>query len=494
MENGNRTKLYLVTLSVSLALVTLGVSSAWATPVLPKFKNNETQVDIDQYQIATMFALNPVGFAVGSLVTGYIADRFGRRTTILGSALPIAIGSLIVVFATKAWLLFITSLTWSCGSGMVSTVSNYYLSEIADKDVRGTLSVITSFMFKFGTLLTMSVGPFLSYNTLNNIMLVLPFLFFIVCFWIPETPYYCLKAGNLEGARNSLRTLRGYKDEKVLEEELVALEAHVKNEMKHSSSVKELFVGVQYRRAIVIAAGLKLTQIMTGAVVIRQYLAWIMAETKLNLQLSLVLIIYGAVSFVVGLMSSVLVDRVGRRPLLIFSYIGTGISLAAVGVYFFLKDVLHINSDALTTFGFIPLLGIILANVISTVGFNSLIFIIPAEIFPLNVKAVAMTSLSLFGAALGFIVGLGYQRVKDYCGLTTVFWIFAGFAFGGSVFSYFLVTETKGKNLRDIQAELQGKLYDAVELNDKDEVIELGDEKGVATEMKELKKDADNRV
>lgn len=193
-------------------------------------------------------------------------------------------------------------------------------------------------------------------------------------------------------------------------------------------------------------------------------------------------------------MSSVLVDRVGRRPLLIFSYIGTGISLAAVGVYFFLKDILDVNSDALTTFGFIPLLGIILANVISTVGFNSLIFIIPAEIFPLNVKAVAMTSLSLFGAALGFIVGLGYQRVKDYCGLTTVFWIFAGFAFGGSIFSYFLVTETKGKNLRDIQAELQGKLYDAVELNDRDEVIELGDEKGVATEMKELKKDADNRV
>lgn len=103
---------------------------------------------------------------------------------------------------------------------LIFQVSNYYLSEIADKDVRGTLSVITSFMFKFGTLLTMSVGPFLSYNTLNNIMLVLPFLFFIVCWWIPETPYYCLKAGNLEGARNSLRTLRGYKDEKVIERQI----------------------------------------------------------------------------------------------------------------------------------------------------------------------------------------------------------------------------------------------------------------------------------
>lgn len=466
MENRNRKNLYLVTLSVSMAMVTLGVSSAWPTPVLPKFNNNETNVNITKYEMSTMLAINPVGFVVGSLATGYIADRFGRRATILGSALPITIGSIVAVVAEHGWMLSMTTFSWSCGTGMVSTVSNYYLSEIADKDVRGRLSVITGFMFKFGNLLTMSVGPFLSYEVLNYIMLALPMLFCLMCWWIPESPYFCLKTDNVEGARTSLRILRGYKDEKVLEDELRALQANVKNDMSHSSSVKELFLGKQYRRAIIIAAGLKLTQIMTGAVVIRQYLGWIMAETKLKMELSLALIIYAAISFVVGMMSSVLVDRVGRRPLLIVSYIGTGASLGAVGFYFFLQDVLSISHDTLAIISFIPLLGIILANVISTIGFNSLIFIIPAEIFPMNVKAKAMTCLSLFGAALGLTVGLGYQRVNDFCGLTTVFWIFAGFAIGGAVFCYFLVTETKGKDLKDIQVELQGNGYDAVELED----------------------------
>ncbi|XP_075973338.1 facilitated trehalose transporter Tret1-like [Anticarsia gemmatalis] len=486
MEDGNRRNLYLITLCVSVAFLALGVSSTWSTPVLQKFKNNETNVDISQDEVAVMFSIYPVGFATGSLATRYIADRFGRRVTILGSAVPIVIGSIIVLFALKAWLLYITAFTWQCGTGMMSTVVGYYLSEIADKDIRATLQVITSFTFKFGNLLPMILGSFLSYNTLNLIVLALPVTYFILCWWIPETPHFCLKTGNVEAARKSLRILRRYKDEKVLEDELEALQADVHKEMSHSSTVMELIKGKQYRKAVIIAIGLKMTQIMTGGVLIRQYLAWIISETKLGMEMPLVLIIYGCVSFVVALMSSVLVDRVGRRPLLVYSYIGTGMSLGAVGVYFFLQDVADIDATTLTTYSFVPFVCILLSNVISTLGYNSLIFIIPAEIFPMNVKAIAMTCLNIFGAALAFIVARLYQKVKDASGLTTIFSVFAAFAFGGAVFSYYVVTETQGKKLSDIQVELQGEVYNAVELDEKIDVV-VSDEHD--TELKELRSD-----
>lgn len=192
------------------------------------------------------------------------------------------------------------------------------------------------------------------------------------------------------------------------------------------------------------------------------------------------------------MVSSVLVDRVGRRPLLVYSYIGTGASLGAVGFYFFLQEVININTVTLTTLSFIPLVGIILANVISTLGFNSLIFIIPAEIFPMNVKAIAMTCLSLFSSAVAVIISLMYQRIKDLCGLTAIFWIFAGFAFGGSVFSAFWVTETKGKHLRDIQVELQGDGGDpdtVAHILEKAETSNNDDKEG--TEIEEFKKKDD---
>lgn len=184
------------------------------------------------------------------------------------------------------------------------------------------------------------------------------------------------------------------------------------------------------------------------------------------------------------MMSSVLVHRVGRRPLMIYSCTGTGLALAVISVYFFLQDVVHIDPNILATISFIPFLCILLSNVISTLGYNSLIFVIPAELFPMNVKAVAMTSLSIFASILGFVSAQGYQRVKDAGGLTTIFAIFALFGIAGGVFSYYFLVETKGKNLRDIQVELQGNVYNAVE---SEKGIYSADEKEGDTELKELK-------
>ncbi|XP_037293808.1 facilitated trehalose transporter Tret1-like [Manduca sexta] len=235
--------------------------------------------------------------------------------------------------------------------------------------------------------------------------------------------------------------------------------------MERSSSTKELFTGRQYRKALIISAGLKATQILTGSVTIKEYLGPICRESNIpKYHERTVLLVFGAVTFVVGIMSTMLVDRVGRRPLLIYSYFVTGLSLVVVGAYFFLQDVIRVNHDFLAIFGFIPFLAILIANIVSTIGFNSLVSVIPAEIFPLNVKAVAMTSLNVFGGVLGFLVAKCYQNVKDLVGLTAVFWIFGTVGIVGGFFTYFVVPETKGKNLREIQLMLEGD-YTAVKLN-----------------------------
>lgn len=108
--------------------------------------------------------------------------------------------------------------------------------------------------------------------------------------------------------------------------------------------------------------------------------------------------------------------------------------------------------------------------------------VIPAEIFPINVKSVAMTSLSIFGGVLGFTVGKSYQNVKDLLGQHTVFWIFAGVAFGGAIFTYLIVPETRGKNLNDIQKELRGDAYEENSQNCQKVDLNKG------TELEELKR------
>ncbi|KAJ2946135.1 hypothetical protein O0L34_g5065 [Tuta absoluta] len=459
MEKSNRKVQYLAALSVSMAALTMGVSSGWPSPVLPKFAANETSIYVSEDEIGWMLSFGPPGFVVGSLVTGLLMDRVGRRATFLLSALPYSLGMIMVVSAVRSWMLFLTLFLWNVGSGMLASVMTLYFGEISDKEIRGTLSLVTRIAFNFGFLMMMCVGPFLAYDLLNQLLLVMPLVYLVVCWWIPESPYHYLKDGRVENARKVLRKLRGYKEEKALDDELQQMRSHVNNEMRRASSPVELFSGPQYRKAVTIAAGLKMTAIMTGGQTITQYLGIIMQESAIKLDKKHALVIFGIIRFFISIMPSILVDKVGRRPLLIYSYIGTGISLAIVGVYFFCLEVLLIDIVHLSPYGFVTLTGIISANVISTMGFNSLVQMIPGEIFPLNVKASAFACLGVFAGVLGFIIAKSYQGLKDCIGLCGVFWIFAVVAICGAVFSIFCVPETKGKSLEEIQIQLQGKLY-----------------------------------
>lgn len=92
-----------------------------------------------------------------------------------------------------------------------------YLAEIAEKDLRATLALFTRFAFTLGNLIVMAIGPFVPYDVLNYCLLPLPFMYTAACWWIPETPYYLLKEGNVYKAKKELRRLRGFRrmDDKV---------------------------------------------------------------------------------------------------------------------------------------------------------------------------------------------------------------------------------------------------------------------------------------
>lgn len=94
-------------------------------------------------------------------------------------------------------------------------VSAVYIAEIADKDIRGQLALTNRFMLSFGCLLVITVGAFVSYQTLNYMLLALPVMFFMACWWIPESPYYLLKEGKVAAARKTLQMLTGIRDEEV---------------------------------------------------------------------------------------------------------------------------------------------------------------------------------------------------------------------------------------------------------------------------------------
>ncbi|KAJ8728017.1 hypothetical protein PYW08_016402 [Mythimna loreyi] len=471
---------YLVAAAVSLAAMVTGFAVTWSTPVIPMFHSNETAINITDKEISWVVAMSAPGFMAGSLVSRYISDGFGRRAVILSSAVPVVTGTIIILSTAIAWCLYITRFLWGISTGMIATVSAMYLAEVSDTEVRGKVTSSIRYMRSFGSFLILSVGPFVSYNTINYLFLVLPVCYFIACCFIPESPYYLLKEGKVNAARASLVRFSGNKDKEVIESRLSAMDDAVRNETRRSGSLKELCTGKQYRKALIICIGLKIGQMMSGSIAIQEYLGRIVQESETNINVSTVLIIYGAVKFIVGIFSSAIVDKIGRRPLLIYSFLGSGLSLAFVGVYFLIQP----NSSSY--YSYIPFIGIIFSSMLSILGYDTIVFVILAEIFPLNVKSVAMTLQNILGGFLNFLSVKGYQEVKDVAGLAGVFGFYASITIIGGVFSYFMVPETKGKSLREIQVELQGALYEETEEKVKFDVDKKDDNE---TEQTELKRD-----
>lgn len=463
LKRNGRTAQYLISLAVSLAAITAGVSVYWSTPMIPKFHSHEAAIEITQEEASWVASLSSPGYVVGSLASSFVVDRFGRRAAIIGSAVPMAVGTIILQIATKAWMLYMTRLIWGFSTGIFMTVSFIYFVEIADKEIRGKLSVAIRFMFNFGSFLVVSVGSFVSYTTLNRMLIVLPIGHFVACWFIPETPHFYIKEGKVEAAEKSLQLLHGCKDQNELQSRLESLRSDVKKQTRRPGTFKELFTGEQYRRAIVIVIGIKTTQIMSGSLPIQQYAGLIIQESHADIPLSAALISFGAVRFVAGIISSYLVDKVGRRPLLIVTYICTGVTLIIVGIYFYFQEVVGIDIETSSPLRYIPFVGVFLSISLSTIGYDSLVYIIPAEIFPINVKSLAITYLNIYGGLMNFLAVKGFQNMRDWTGLYGVFWYFAAFALLGGTFSFFMAPETKGKSLREILIELQGDLYEEPE-------------------------------
>ncbi|KAJ9595592.1 hypothetical protein L9F63_013213, partial [Diploptera punctata] len=155
---------------------------------------------------------------------------------------------------------------------------------------------------------------------------------------------------------------------------------------------------------------------------------------------------------IAGTVTVTLVDKVGRRPLLMMSTLGCSFSLGILGTYIFL----HGKRIDVSGFEWVPLTSLILYIVIFCLGLCPLHNVILTEVFPPNVKDIAvslniMTSVGCFG-----IVTKIFQIMVDTIGAYAPFWLFSTVVFCGFIFVCFFVPETKGKRLETILEELNG--------------------------------------
>ncbi|XP_049869118.1 facilitated trehalose transporter Tret1-like isoform X1 [Pectinophora gossypiella] len=465
---------YLAGLCASLGFVFTGAVLTWGSPAIPKFKSGEANIEITDAQSSWVVSLLSLGSIPGCYIGQLLIERVGRRRTICVSSVPGLVGAAIILFTKYPILMIIARMLMGVSTGMTAMATMIYITEIADKEIRGALGMLVQVMGNIGGLIMYGVGPFVSYTVLNSIVLSIPIVYAAACVWIPESPYYYLKDDRMAQAKKEFMVIKGTKDEKWADDQLGVIRAHVRENMENKTTFTELMTNMKYRKTVFIVAGLKALQYMTGASAIQSYLEIIFRQSS-TVSGPHVSIIYGFVQLAAGIGATFLAGWFGRRVLLFLSCLGVAVSLTLVGIYFYLQDSIGVSQDVLASISALPLVGILGFNILYAVGIGNLPYVLQAELFPINVKTVASSAATILACVLSFSVAKCYQGIKDNFGHYTVFWSFAFVAYVGVFFIYCFVPETKGKTLEEVHDNMAEKPAEAEALREK-AVNELTDD------------------
>lgn len=441
-------KEYGTALCATLITATAGTCYGWPSPTLQLLKSEDSPIKITSAQGSWITSIMILCSALTPIPSAYLADRFGRKTTLLLGAIPFIIGWVLVIVANSVEILYVARMFSGLGYGIVYTVAPMYTGEIATNEVRGALSTLITLMNKVGILAQYCIGPYVSMRTLAGINLILPISFVLTFIFLPESPYYYLKFERSERAERSLRNLR----QGDIRLELKNIEINVQEDMKNKGSWSDLLTEATNRKSMWISLGVFTIQQWCGSAAVVAYSQHIFHNTASQMESHHQSIILGCVQVATCVVSVILVDRVGRKPLLLLSALGVGLMNGTVGTYFYF-DKFH--KDGVESLHWVPLVAIVIYIVCYAIGLSTVPYVILGEMFPTNVKLYASCIAHIYTGISMFAVQKLYQVVEDAWGTYTVFWGFSAFSLLGLVYMIIVLPETKGKSFASIQAKLR---------------------------------------
>uniref|UniRef100_A0A0A9WMT7 Facilitated trehalose transporter Tret1 n=3 Tax=Lygus hesperus TaxID=30085 RepID=A0A0A9WMT7_LYGHE len=439
----------------SLSVVVLGTALGWPSPVLLRIKETGKPMTLTSEEISWMVSLLYVGNLASPLPAGYLMDKIGRKSSMLLLAIFPMSSWVIVYFATSAWHLHVARFLAGTWSGTVSTVVPMYLAEISQPEIRGALSTLVQLMTNLGVVAEYLIGPAVSYGTLAIFTGSFPLLFIILFSMMPESPYWLLSKGKTTEASLSLAWLRGYprrEAKTLLELEHKDQMMRTIEDMNTNRSFRDLFETPGNRKGLLIVEVLALVQRMSGISALMAYTSTTLPQRNIGiLTVNDCVLVMGGIWVLSVFIATFLVDKLGRKPLLLTSSIGCALAMFIAGLWFYLdaKTGYDVSDWYWTPFACFVIYGIFFC-----IGLGPIASTVQGEYFPINIKGLASGVTSLVLAGTSFVMNKIYHGIHESYGMYLNYWIFSGASLVGAVFVFFVVIETKGKSFQEIQDKL----------------------------------------
>ncbi|MFD0885741.1 sugar porter family MFS transporter [Streptosporangium algeriense] len=414
-------------------------------------------------QIGFVVAIALLGSAVGAWIAGRIADRWGRIRTMQVAALLFAVSSLGQALPFAIWDLALWRVLAGAGIGMASVIGPAYIAEVAPPAYRGRLGSFQQLAIVLGIAVSQLVNfaiAQLAGGDVNNRLLGLQawqwmlgaclvpaLLYLLFATIIPESPRFLVAVGRTETARRVLKEVEG--DRADLEERLKEIQDSLR--LEHRPRLSDLRGPALGLLPIVwIGILLSVFQQFVGINVIFYYSASLWQSVGINQSDSLLISFSTSIINIVGTFIAIaLVDRIGRRPLLLIGSAGMAVALA-VAAWAFSAGV-HIGDTVRlpSTQGTVALVAAHVFVLFFALSWGVVVWVLLGEMFPNRIRAAALSVAAAAQWVANWLITVSFPSLAEWS-LAGAYVGYAFFAVLSFVFVLFKVRETKGRRLEEM--------------------------------------------
>lgn len=393
-----------------------------------------------------------LGAAAMCVMIGTIINLIGRKLTMLLLVLPFVAGWALLTWADSVAMMLVGRVLLGIAGGAFCVTAPTYTAEIADKEIRGTLGTFFQLLLTVGILFVYAVGSGVSVFVLNIICMCVPIVFGCIFIFMPETPLYLVSKNRNDDAIKSLKWLRGSAYD--YSTELSELQSEHNERQNSQGSLMEALLRKASLKAIGISLGLMFFQQLSGINAVIFYTGFIFDAADTGIDGSIAAIIVGVMQVIATFVASMVIDKLGRRIMLLISIAIMSLCSILLGIFFFLSQR---NPADVANLGWLPIVSLSIFIVMFSIGFGPIPWVMIGELFAPDVKGVAASLAGATNWILSFVITKTFVNIRDTIGIGETFWLFAGMSALGTIFVFFFVPETKGKSLTEIQTMLAGE-------------------------------------
>ncbi|GFY46659.1 facilitated trehalose transporter Tret1 [Trichonephila inaurata madagascariensis] len=440
----NMRKMYVAALVVLMFPVCMGITATYSATATMDMKKAHSSIHPTSDQVTWIGSLMAIGALMGGTAGGYFTNSIGRKGALVLNTVPFVVGWMFIAYANSAGLIYLGRVITGFCCGIISVTTPMYLVEIATPDVRGLLGASFQLFVVIGVLIVSFLGSQLTWRYLSVSGGVASLIAASLMILMPESPKWLMARKRRGEAKNAIIFLQGKSYD--AEDECLKMEDEIQSQPKGSVQFQEFKAPTIYK-PFILSILLMFFQQFSGVNAVLFYTAEIFKSAHSSLDPIEATIYVSIVQVIATLVSSLLMDKAGRKALLLFSGVCMAVSLIVFGGFDLARTQ---NSSIVDNYGWLPLVCLMSFIAAFSLGFGPTPWLMVAEMTPVRFRGIVSGIATALNWTFVFIITKSFKAAEETIHGYGVYWMYSAFCIASLFVTYFFLPETKGKNIDEI--------------------------------------------